>query len=199
MLCTPRSATTRTMKYAHGPVFLSPPEIFFPNCLPFYYTNDLLLMLLHHAGGERDNGRRRSSGGREDPKHVKLRAVKQMLAEVRPRAVTRRRVPNSPQEYAYGETIGRCHLNYCHVARYTYIHILKHGGPHVHVCGTQARNGVTSVPPFRSLSVRVSLSICCSLNTAAMTQQYTPFPRRASRSRTQAESILAGDSNGDLD
>eukprot|EP00752_Nemacystus_decipiens_P006113 g5514.t1 len=34
-----------------------------------------------YGGGERDNGRRRSSGGREDPKHVKLRAVKQMLAE----------------------------------------------------------------------------------------------------------------------
>ena len=39
-------------------------------------------MLPRSAGGERDNGRRRSSGGREDPRHVKLRAVKQMLAEV---------------------------------------------------------------------------------------------------------------------
>ncbi len=35
------------------------------------------------TGSGRDNGRR-SSGGREDPRHVRLRAMKQMLAEVRP-------------------------------------------------------------------------------------------------------------------
>lgn len=46
-------------------------------------------VLLHPTVGERDNGRRRSSGGREDPRHVNLRAVKQMLAEVRPRVVAR--------------------------------------------------------------------------------------------------------------
>lgn len=113
-------------------------------------------MLLLLTGGERDN-RRRSSGGREDPRHVKLRAVKQMLAEVRRRDTSR--VALSVCTPTANDSSMPCEL-------------FPFGEMHLQL--------------LTVLSVQDRLFYYCRLNTA-MTQQYTPVRPCPVRWRTQTE------------